>query len=58
MKIKTQEQLDKLRKKMIALSAGTGEQISEFTCDDCDVKERCQFVFDLYNTDGDCLAMK
>lgn len=29
-----------------------------FTCDDCPAKNTCDFAFDLYNTDGDCLAEK
>lgn len=27
----------------------------EFTCWDCDSKYRCQYRFDLYNLDGDCI---
>jgi hypothetical protein len=35
----------------------------KFTCDTCGVlspqgKRDCQYAFDLYNTDGDCLAEK
>jgi hypothetical protein len=29
-----------------------------FTCDGCDHAPRCQLAYDLYNTDGDCLASK
>lgn len=28
------------------------------TCFNCTEREECEFVDDLYNTDGDCLAMK
>jgi len=28
------------------------------TCFNCIGWERCEFAFDLYNTNGDCLAMK
>lgn len=35
---------------------GMGEM--SFTCDDCPAKRTCGFVFDLYNTNGDCLAEK
>lgn len=30
----------------------------EYTCDDCQQVDKCEFAFDLYNTDGDCLAEK
>lgn len=29
-----------------------------FTCDGCGDAPTCQFVFDPYNADGDCLAEK
>jgi hypothetical protein len=29
-----------------------------FTCDECDQRHVCPFVYDPYNTDGDCLAEK
>lgn len=29
-----------------------------FTCDNCDAAPECEFAFDPYNTDGDCLAEK
>jgi hypothetical protein len=32
--------------------------IDKFTCDDCQAKRTCPYVFDPYNTDGDCLADK
>jgi hypothetical protein len=32
--------------------------IDKFTCDDCQAKRTCPYVFDPYNTDGDCLAEK
>lgn len=30
----------------------------DFTCDRCRSKYECEFVFDPYNTNGDCLAEK
>jgi hypothetical protein len=30
----------------------------DWTCTDCGEKDICQFAFDLYCTDGECLAMK
>lgn len=34
-----------------------GEPIA-FTCDECPHARACKLAFDLYNTDGDCLAEK
>lgn len=28
------------------------------TCEGCGANDNCEFVWDLYNTDGDCLAEK
>ncbi len=33
-------------------------QVKEFTCNECDNTILCRYAYDLYNTDGDCLAMK
>lgn len=32
--------------------------IDKFTCDDCRAQKTCDWAFDPYNTDGDCLAEK
>jgi hypothetical protein len=32
--------------------------IDVFSCDDCGARKTCEFAFDAYNTDGDCLAEK
>jgi hypothetical protein len=29
-----------------------------FTCDGCSIENECKYSYDLYNTDGDCLAYK
>lgn len=29
-----------------------------FTCNECPDKDMCEFAWDLYNTDGDCLLDK
>lgn len=60
MKIRTEEQLLKLRKKAIKkiLLENNYNKRIEFTCDDCAVRNRCRFAYDVYNTDDDCLAMK
>lgn len=28
------------------------------TCDTCQDNDTCEFAFDAYNTDGDCIAIK
>lgn len=33
-------------------------QIQRFTCDDCELRKNCEYVFDAYNTDDDCLLSK
>jgi hypothetical protein len=30
----------------------------ELTCEDCPSNAECEFAFDPYNTQGDCLALK
>ncbi len=30
----------------------------KFTCDECGANDTCDLAWDLYNTDGDCLAEK
>ena len=51
----TEEQLKAMRNKMVK-AMGKAQII--FSCDDCDVAFRCIYVYDSYNTNGDCLAMK
>lgn len=34
------------------------EHSAHYTCDDCPIVLKCQFAFDQYNTNGDCLASK
>lgn len=55
MPAKSDFELRALRTQLIE-EYGVGE--INFTCDDCPAKRVCQFAFDLYNTDGDCLAEK
>jgi MoaA/NifB/PqqE/SkfB family radical SAM enzyme len=47
------KQLQKTRTEVAALF-----DIEQFTCDDCPRKHECQWAFDAYNTNGDCLADK
>ena len=35
-----------------------GYNIDNCTCNDCPDKETCNYAWDLYNTEGDCLASK
>lgn len=30
----------------------------KYTCTDCENKDKCEYAFDDYCTDGDCLAIK
>lgn len=32
--------------------------IEAFSCDECSARTTCEWAFDPYNTDGDCLAEK
>lgn len=34
------------------------EENREVTCENCAHNANCEFAFDPYNTDGDCLAIK
>ena len=55
-------QLEVLRKGSIEALDNKGvrwvKDDQKFTCDGCGAKDTCIYVFDLYNTDGDCLAEK
>lgn len=37
---------------------GYTQTVDVFTCANCDIVKQCEFAFDPYNTDGDCLADK
>ena len=52
-KERTDEELAKIRAENIAEF-----DIDKFTCDDCPARYTCEWAFDIYNTDGDCLADK
>jgi hypothetical protein len=34
------------------------DTLGYFTCDSCDEVSKCEYAFDAYNTNGDCLADK
>ncbi len=46
------------RARVVAIYANQGLGINYFTCDGCIEKYECPYVYDSYNVDGDCLAMK
>lgn len=50
------------RKRMVTYAADNFDMNlrdkGSFTCDDCSLKNDCHYVYDLYNTNGDCLAEK
>lgn len=56
--MRTEQQVERMRKRMINDLHKNDISFTELTCDDCDLKYRCRELYDLYNTDGDCLAIK
>jgi len=54
----TEEQLRVQRKESIESAKEHGMEVAKFTCDGCNLATTCKLVFDLYNTDGDCLLEK
>ena len=32
--------------------------IAKCTCNECDEAEKCQYAYDIYNIDGDCIMEK
>lgn len=50
---RTDEELSKIRAEV-----AQGWEIDEFTCDKCSDRYDCEYAFDMYNTNGDCLANK
>lgn len=55
-----EKELQKLRDRLHNenVDLGYASQEDKYTCDDCPVKHDCDFVFDAYNLNGDCLAEK
>jgi hypothetical protein len=54
----TDEQLASIRAQALIDANQQLRRDPAFTCDGCSERKRCPFVYDLYNTDGDCLAEK
>ena len=55
---RTEEELKKLREKMVEKPAEMGIRFSYITCDSCPHRYECPYAYDPYNIDGDCLAEK
>ena len=52
---------DKRTEEQLAVRRGESAaafDIEKFTCDDCPARYTCEWSFDAYNIDGDCLAEK
>lgn len=56
--IATKEQLDELRAWLEREPGAVVGADMSYTCDGCAMAPRCRFVFDSWNTDGDCLLEK
>lgn len=54
----TDSELAKKRSNSIYWANIERHNITQFTCDSCLLRFICIFVFDWYNTSGDCLASK
>ena len=54
----TDEQLAEFRAWMLKAPDSSGEPNGGFTCDECPLRRKCTWVFDSYNTDGDCIVDK
>lgn len=54
----TEETLEITRAEVVRMAKLEGFDVDSFTCDDCGARFNCPLVFDLYNTDGDCLMEK
>lgn len=54
---RTEEELARVRARSIA-HAKEHDYSYNFTCDDCGARFSCTLAYDLYNTNGDCLAEK
>lgn len=52
------KELAEMRKRMIEKLRKLGVKWSYITCDGCPARFDCEYAYDPYNTDGDCLAAK
>jgi len=60
-RIRTKEELEVIKKEaeraLHSLDVLRKDPI-EFTCDKCSCACHCDYAYDAYNTNGDCLALK
>ena len=52
------DELEKLRKQCVEYLRKHRIRYRYITCDFCSLKNKCEYAYDPYNTDGDCLAVK
>lgn len=50
--------MNNTKEDMVEAFEERGYDIDACTCNDCPDKDSCNCAFDLYNTQGDCLASK
>ena len=55
---RTQEECDQMEAATRKYLYENYEYDETFTCKDCPARFTCEWAFDLYNTEGDCLAEK
>ena len=48
----------RVRQELVTITGGAFDPKREVTCEFCPYNDNCEFVWDHYNTDGDCLAIK
>ncbi len=53
--LRTDKQIETLKKKAYDKIREEGVIFEYFTCDDCSLVVRCQKAYDIRNIDGDCL---
>lgn len=53
-----EDELKQLRKQAVEWLQAHGIPFRYLTCDKCPSRRECEYVYDPYNTDGDCLAEK
>ena len=50
--------MNNTKEDMVEAFEERGYDIDACTCNSCSNKDNCKYAFDLYNTEGDCLASK
>ena len=52
------DRIEELRRQAIEELKRLGIRFMYLTCDYCEHRETCEYAYDLYNTDGDCIVIK